>query len=156
MSSEERIAGLERAYGNLQGENKILNERIATLQSAMIRGALREAAKVAGIRAEAIDDLLNRDKVFEVAPDGVVVTREGVGCTPGISPEQWVREARPRYPHWFSSQSHAGDESFAQNPWSSEHWNITRQGKLMEVDMKQAEAMARAAGVDVMAAHPKK
>jgi hypothetical protein len=156
MSSEERIAGLERAYGNLQGENKILNARIATLQTAMIHTALRAAAKAVGVRAEALDDVLLRDKIFEVAADGVVAAKENVGVTPGVSPEQWLQEVRLRNPHWFSSQSHAGPESFDKNPWSREFWNVTAQGRIIDSNYQQAEAMSRAAGVDVMAAHPRK
>jgi len=44
--------------------------------------------------------------------------------------------------------------SYANNPWTPEYWNKT--ARIYQEDQKAAEAMAKAAGVDVFAAHPKK
>jgi hypothetical protein len=46
--------------------------------------------------------------------------------------------------------------AYANNPWMPEYWNKTAQARIYQENQKKAEAMAKAAGVDIFAARPKK
>jgi len=128
-------------------------QQVSKLKDALVAAHLREAARNAGLPAPVIDDLANYAQQFEVAPDLQTVRHAESGVAPG----DWLTSMRESRPHWFGSSKAGGGESFAdsENPWTAANWNITKQGKIMESSMPQAEAMAKAAGVDVMAAHPK-
>jgi len=45
--------------------------------------------------------------------------------------------------------------SYANNPWTPEYWNKTAQARIYQEDKKKADVMAKAACVDLFAAHPK-
>jgi hypothetical protein len=128
--------------------------QVERLKEALIDMHIRSAGRGAGLPDHVIDDLANYAGQFSVGPDLRTVTHRDSAQTP----DAWLTSMRESRPHWFGSQSSGGAESFAEseNPWSSAAWNITKQGKVIESDYKRAEAMAKAAGVDVMAAHPKK
>jgi hypothetical protein len=126
--------------------------RIERLEAALIRAHISEAARLAGVEAHVVDDLKLYSQQFEVAPDFQTIRHRESHAAPA----DWLTSMRESRPHWFGSQSSGGAESFTKNPWESSSWNITAQGQVIERDYKLAERMAAAAGVDVMAAHPKK
>jgi hypothetical protein len=162
------VVPLQREKTELTNKLEAANKVNAELQEEKRIRIIHD--NVRGLRSElkfidtAEDDiLLLAERVLQVGEDGTTVTtKENVGITPNVSPKEWLIEMRPKKPHWFpeteggGAPGSKGRTSFPNNPWTAEHWNITQQGKIIEADYKQAEAMARAAGVDVMAAHPRK
>jgi hypothetical protein len=127
-------------------------ERVELLERSLIHAALREAAKGEGMAESVTEDLLMYGSNFEVRADGRTVAHKD-----GSSPKDWLKTVRPTRPHWFSGAAESqGATTLTNNPWTTEHWNKTNQGRIYAEDPKAAEKMAAAAGVNVFAAHPKK
>lgn len=156
MGESDRIAGLEKAYSQLITDNKILAEKISMLQSTIVHSELREAAKLEGVSESAVNDVLLHDRHFTVGDDSIVRHSDG------LAPRDWVRSMRSNRPHWWERSEGGGSKgskqssAFPKNPWLAEHWNLTAQGQIEREDPKKAEAMAKAAGVALYAAHPAK
>lgn len=126
-----------------------------------ISDAVRRAATGIKVVDTAIEDVLMLgERVFEVQDDGSVVTRDGVGATPGIAPDIWLSEMQERRPHWWPASTGGGangsgaGSGFPSNPFSSEHWNLTLQGKAVQEDTSRADRMAKAAGTTVGGPRP--
>jgi len=148
MTSEEKIAALEKINGKLQGEVQLLSERLTTLQQGMVSAALRTAAKNAGVHESAVDDVLMRAGIFEVTADGGAIrAKESVGVTPGITPEMWLAEMRAKSPHWWPAPK--SNREYTENPWTASHWNLTRQGAIYRESPERAERLAKAAGLKI-------
>lgn len=121
-----------------------------------ISDAVRSAATEIKIIDTAVDDvLLLGERIFEVGEDGAVLTRDNVGATPGIAPSIWLAEMQEKRPHWWpvakgggAAGSGAGG-GFTDNPWSNDHWNMTKQGAAVREDRPKAERMATAAGTSI-------
>src|SRR5690606_35453491 len=63
------------------------------IRSRDVRSKLTDAALKAKIVDTALDDvLLIGERVFELADDGSVTVRDGMGATPGVGPEAWLTE----------------------------------------------------------------
>lgn len=133
------------------------NEQLRnTIRSRDIKDNVMSAALKGKVIDTALEDVLMlADRVFEVNEDGSVTTKDGVGVTPGITPDQWLTEMQPKRPHWWpasqggGAQGGQGGGSFANNPWSAEHWNMTDQGRMINQDRQKAEQMAKAAGTTI-------
>lgn len=122
---------------------------------------VREAAGAAKILPEALDDaLLLAERVFEVAEDGRVVTRDNVGVTPGIDATVWFNELQTKRPHWWGPSFGGGGRGSQNpggggvNPWSAEGWNLTEQGKILQTNRTRAEQLAKSAGTSIGGARP--
>jgi hypothetical protein len=165
-----QTAPLERSLKQAQDA---LTEKDALIQQLQgnetrrtVHDSLRSAMTEAKIIPEAYDDVLMlAERVFNVREDdGAVVTKDEVGATPGIDAAMWLQEMADKRPHWWPvSQGGGGRGStsqgggFAGNPWSKEHWNMTKQGQVVQAQgMEKANQMAAAAGSKVGAAHPAK
>ncbi len=120
-----------------------------------VKGALTEAKVI----PFAVDDaLLLAERIFEVREDdGEVVTRENVGVTPGITPKDWIFEVQSANvrPHWFGATQGSGATGgtgggaggAGPNPWSFEHWHVTKQHAFIrEHGQAKALKLAQAAG----------
>ncbi len=101
------------------------------------------------------------ERIFEINEDGLVLTKEQVGVTPGIAPDIWLSEMQEKRPHWWpastgggSKGGTAGGPSFTNNPWTHEHWNMTEQSKAIREDRTKAERMAIAAGTTIGGVRP--
>ena len=147
----ERATGLETENGDFRQEK---TNRIVT-------DAVRSAATGIKVIDTAVDDVLMLgERVFQVAEDGTVLTKEGVGVTPGIAPDIWLSEMQAKKPHWWPASTGGGangsgqGSGFSSNPFSSEHWNLTEQGKAMREDPTKADQMAKAAGTKVGGLRP--
>lgn len=161
---ERQVRQLTEELSAVKGENESLK---TDRKTRTIRDQIREAAlsKDVGIRSEALDDaLLFGDRVFELTDDGKVVTRDNVGVTPGLDPKQWLQDLRDKRPHWWPESVGGGSRgtrggapsSGADNPWSAEGWNMTRQGAyLREHGAEKAGKMAEAAGTKVGGPRPR-
>ncbi len=68
---------------------------------------LRNAAGEVGIRKEALPDIELRSGIFEIADDGNVITRDGVGVVPGLSTKEWLSEQVKTSTHWLETSTGA-------------------------------------------------
>lgn len=155
------VAPLNRELEELRGNNDTLtkdNETFANKnRTRTITESVRKAAIDAKVISGALDDvLLLGERVFEITEDGSVLTRDGVGVTPGIAPGIWLTEMQPNRSHWWPLSEGGGAKgsgsgtTFANNPWSKDHWNLTEQGKVVrEAGTEKADQMAKSAGTKV-------
>lgn len=159
-----KVAPLERELNQLREAKTSLEGELQAFQTRdnrrTIHDHIREAATKAKVRDTALNDaLMIGEHLFEIDDDGKVVTKDGVGVTPGIDPNVWLTEARNTRPHWWPESQGAGATggkggSGGTNPFSKEHWNMTEQGKLMRENPTRAEQMAKAAGTTVGGGRP--
>lgn len=127
------------------------------IRSRDIKDNVMSSALKSKVVETAIEDVLMlADRVFEVNEDGSVTTKDNVGVTPGLTPEQWLQEMQSKRPHWWPSSQgggagggNNGGGNLADNPWTAENWNMTKQGQVLAADPKRAETMAKQAGTTV-------
>jgi hypothetical protein len=144
-----------------------LNETTQTLdqfrtkeKTRTIHDSVRAAASKAKVRPEAMEDaLLYGERVLDVDESGSVVTKDGVGVTPGLDPFTLFTELQPKRPHWWGESiggggGGGGGGRMATNPFTAEHWNLTEQGKLINSNRAQAENLAKAAGTTIGGGKP--
>ena len=162
---KSQTAPLERNLTNLQKERDALlqqnqtfvsRERTRTIHDGVGK-ALAEAKVIDHAREDAI---ILAERIFEVREDdSKVVTKDGVGVTPGLSPKEWMSEVQAggAKPHWWGPTGGGGAGGAggnaggaADNPWTAEAWNMTRQGQIIrEKGQEHAERLAKAAGTKV-------
>lgn len=113
--------------------------------------ALRAEAKQQNMFDAAISDALSHaDHELKVV-NGKFVNQDG------LSVSDWLTGKRETSPHWFEQKVEDKPEptkKLRQNPWSSQHWNLTEQGRVMKINMQQAERLAEAAGTTVNGNRP--
>lgn len=156
----------------LDGAKQQLAERESLLQAFQqkeIRRTINDEVLAAigknkGFRSEAVEDaLLYAAQLFEVTEDGRVVTKDGVGVTPGIEPGVWLTDVQSKKPHWWgqssgggASGSGGGLDGSQSNPWSHDGWNVTRQMEIHKENPMRAEQMAKSAGTSLTGGRPVK
>lgn len=162
-----KLAPIERERDQLRvqvGErDNTIKEYTAKEKTRMVSGAVGKAAREAKVVDSAVEDIeLLGDRVFEVLEDGNVVTKDGVGVTPGLSPKAWLEDMQSKRPHWWGTSmggGAAGNRNGANggsgpNPFSAEHWNMTEQGNMVRADRAKAERMAKQAGTTIGGGKP--
>jgi len=159
-----RLAPVER-------ENKTLKTRcdelegIATgLQIEKTRRTIGDQVLEACVEIKVVDEarpdvIMLANQVFEVADDGkTVLTKENpYGVTPGLSPDVFLSEMQEKRPHWWPTSVGGGAAGSggnfgtgANNPWTHEGWNMTKQGAFIkENGIEKGEQMAKAAGTTI-------
>lgn len=165
-------AKVKAKLGPVERENKQLHEKLAASEgnSTKLSGdinkmkidlAVRAAATKAGVVPSAVEDILAlAGGIFEVTEvDGKqkIITRDGIGVTPGLEPEAYLADVGPNKPHWFPGSNGAGagggrfGAGFAgNNPWNAATWNMTEQGQIVKTQgLEKAQEMARRAGTTV-------
>jgi hypothetical protein len=164
---KSKTAPLERHIQKLTQEKGELESQVGEFQGKerrrTIHDHIRKAATAAKIRDTAVDDaLLVGENVFEVDESGRVVTKDGVGVTPGVEAAVWLTEVRQTRPHWWP-ESHGvgarggdGGNGSGANPFTKENWNLTEQGRLIKQDRARAEQMAKSAGTNIGGPRPEK
>lgn len=150
---QRKLDAAEKTVGE-QGEAIIGFEQANTVRT--VTDAVRSAGSAAKVIDTAMPDVLMLgERVFEIIEDGSVVTRDKMGVTPGIAPDIWLGEMQDKRPHWWPNSKGGGaggsdgGAGFADNPFSREHWNLTKQGQAVTGDRPKAERMAKAAGTTV-------
>lgn len=129
-----------------------------------IHDSMRVAMKGMKVLGEAEEDVLLRDGLFEINEEGNVLTRDGVGVAPGLSPESWLTEMQETKTHWWPGSQGGGAGGSknrggftGKNPWSGDSWNMTEQGAYLRTHGKErAEKMAQAAGTTLGGTKPVK
>lgn len=152
--AKQRILELENKVNLFENQNR----------QRSIHDVVRAAATSSKVLDSAKDDvLLLAERVFEINEEGKVTAKEGVGVTPGISPEVWLSEMLDKRPHWWPSSIGGGARGgngfggFANNPWSAENWNMTEQNRVYKtLGPEKAEQMAKSVGSFIGSAHPPK
>lgn len=155
-----KLAPIERERDQLKVKNTELmteNEGFKTQnRTRSIHDAVRTAARSTKILASAEDDaLMYAERMFEVQADGIVVTKDNIGITPGLTPELWLKDMSEKKPHWWGpsqgggARNGGGSGNIVENPFSHEHWNMTKQGEMVKADPAKADRYAKAAGTTV-------
>lgn len=163
-----KIAPVERDLISTRNENLALKTENEGLKAANIRREIKDAVLVdireLKVIAEAEEDvLLYADRLFEKDEAGKIVTKDGVGVTPGLSPKAWLTDQQAKRPHWWPRSGGTGGNGDGNggggfkgtvNPFSHEGWNLTAQGNLLRTDATKAESMAKAAGTTIGGPRP--
>lgn len=156
---------LQKAQTMLAEKDKALEGYSVKERTRSVHDAVREAVgKSKGFIQHAADDaIVFAERMLEVSEDGRVVTKDGVGVTPGVDAAIWLQEMQQRKPHWWGGTagggapgSNGGGGAGGENPFTHEGWNLTKQGELLKLDRAKAEQMARSAGTSVGGPRPQK
>lgn len=149
---------LTDAQKAVEAANKERDGLRTTLTESSIERAIREAAQNSKLISTAIEDAVAQGvRVFEVAEGGDIITRDGVGVTPGIRPTDWLKDMQEKRPHWWPQSvgggaggGRGGAVNRADNPWSAEGWNLTKQGQVVRTQgIDKANVMAGQVGSKV-------
>ena len=163
---KSKLAPVERERDQLRQQVGERDQTITQFQQKdrdrQIRRQIRSAAKESGMREEAVEDaLLLGERSFELLEDGQAVVREGSGFNQGLGPKDWLGDLQSKRPHWWPESegggaggNRSGGGSFANNPFTAEHWNLTEQGKIVRSDSARADQLAKAAGTTVGGGKP--
>lgn len=173
-------ARINQATGPLAREKQTLERKLlekdklitdkdsenANLRTTITAGNIDQAVRAAAIESKmtvtAIPDALIRARsAFEITEDGKVITKDGTGYTPGLSPKEWVKEMQEQAPHWWPASQGGGangggaNGGKTTNPWMKANWNITAQGQYVKQHgVAKAEEAAKQAGSTLGATKP--
>lgn len=107
------------------------------------------------------DVLMYAERHLTTTEDGKLVTKDGVGVTPGMTPKDWLEEMVQRKPGWLPGSRGTGASGSGvggrggPNPWAAENWNLTDQARYeREHGKEKAAAAAKAAGSHLGAFSP--
>ena len=161
-------APLKQQVDSLTSERDLLatanTELLGEKRTRTIHDKVRGDLNTAKVIPEAHEDaLMLADRIFEIREeDGMIVTRDQVGVTPGITPDIWLSEIKNRRPHWWApSQGGGAGGGFngpgntGDNPFTHDNWNLTKQGEILKAEgAEKAEQLAKAAGTTVGGTRP--
>ncbi len=149
---QREVEGLKRTNTELSEENSGLKN---TLTSSKRDTLIRRAARAAKVADTAIDDILViAGNHFEFSGDNLI-TKDGAPIPPGLDPNAYFAEMQKMRPHWWPQTAGGGAGGggpaggYTENPWSREHWNMTKQGQIFRENADKAEKMAKAAGTKI-------
>jgi len=157
---QRELDRVKKEHGDLVSENKALKEekRVRVIHDA-VRAAFTESKGL----ASAVDDaLMYAERMFDVTEDGKVVTKDNVGVVPGLDAKLWLQDMQQKKAHWWppsqgggAGGSGGGGGNFPNNPWSKQHWNLTKQGEAVRtLGEEKAKQMASAVGSHIGAIAP--
>lgn len=138
-------------------KDKLLEQYAQKERTRSIHDSVREAvSKQEGFQPSAVEDaLVFAERMLEVTEDGRVVTKDGVGVTPGVDAAVWLLDMQQKKAHWWGPTSGGGSAGSRKgmdtstNPWSAESWNMTEQSRLYLQNKPRAEQLAKAAGTTI-------
>ena len=161
-----KLAPVEREKGQLAQRVQELTGIVEQYQTKdkvrSIHDAVREAvSKAQGFQPSAVEDaLLYAERMLEIGEDGRVITRDGVGVTPGVDAIVWLTEMQAKKTHWWGPSQGGGaggnrtGGAGGLNPWSAEGWNMTEQGRILRENRSRAEQLAKSAGTAIGGPRP--
>ena len=157
---KSKIAPIERKMDIVALERDELKNNLDGLvnrdRQRTIQDHIRKAAKSSNVRDAAIDDaILLGERAFVIDDSGAPVTKDGA-----LTPGDWMAQILPTRPHWCQESKGVGarggaNGSFTSNPFSSDGWNMTEQGRMVVADRAKAEQMAKSAGTAIGGPRPK-
>jgi hypothetical protein len=160
LALERRLEAQQKLTAEKDGEVTTLRTSITT---GNIERAIRDAAVGATIYPTAVSDaVLQGSRVFEMTEDGRVITKDVPGVVPGLTPKEWFKDMQEKAPHWWPISVGGGSRGGpgaplgrANNPWSKEAWNMTKQGAyLKEYGEEKAKVLAESVGSHIGATKP--
>jgi len=113
----------EEAVGSrdaLQGE----------ITSGKITSALNKAIATMGVRSSAVEDVLMYERIFEFTEEGEARTRDGVGVTPGLSTDEWMKDMKESKPHWWDPSKGGGSKGSSGGSSANDVEKMTTEEKL--------------------------
>lgn len=126
-----------------------------TIRKGKIEAELSRAGAAAKLRPEAMSDLLRYSDAFEVDDEGKVVTKDGVGFTPGIDAASWLTDLKSQKVHWWPESTGGGARGSGgnaggngKNPFAKGSFDIMGINRLVKEDPARAMREAKAAGYD--------
>jgi hypothetical protein len=149
IQAEKKAAELEAENIGLKGARRL----------GAIRDAIRSAASKDKVVDTAIDDVvLLAEREFEIdETTGKVVLKDK-----GLDPSDWLADMKSKRPHWWPRGQGGGAsgsgslETGANNPFSKEGWNLTKQGEVVKTKGEAyAQTLAQAAGTSLGKGKPK-
>lgn len=163
-----KLAPVQREVGALKTQLAERDQVIVGYQqkerTRSIHDGVRDAiGKTKGFQGSAGEDaLMLAERMFEVSEDGKVVTKDGVGVTPGVDAVVWLTEMQQKRPHWWGptegggsgGSNRNGGAGAGDNPWTSANWNMTKQGQIYRENSARAEQLAKSAGTVIGGAKP--
>lgn len=151
---------LENDVKRLAGEVETSNQTIATFEANERGRGICDVIRVACkgmeiVEEDVIEDILLYEKIFEMTEDNRVVTKDGAGVIPGISPSQWLTDINDagRKKNWFNQPSgggatgHDGNGKSKNNPWAKDSFNLTEQGRISRDEPEVAKKLKAEAGI---------
>lgn len=154
---QRKVEQLSQTNEQLKLENEGFIKQSTTQK---IHDSVRKARIATKALSEAEDDmLLHAERLFEIV-DGEVVTKDGVGVTPGVGPEVWLTDIQPKKALWWPASSGGGANGSggsgrnSNNPWTLKNWSLTEQGRVFREDRSKAEQMAKSAGTTIGGGKP--
>lgn len=139
---EGKTKALQKSLEAAQGDNQVLTGR---LSEVLIDSAITNAATKAGVRPEAVDDVLNRGRRVYTLVDGVPIPKDGdtvIYGKDGSEPlpiEDWVSTLQRSAPHLFGETSGGGAT------------NQSRGGVSLNGKVSSSDANAIAANLEAIA-----
>lgn len=164
----QKTGPLQRSIDTLTGERDtaILDRDLLTkvLAGRDLSDAIRGVAIEMKVIPSAIGDVeIIAERYLEKSDNGqFIVKADAIGVTPGLDVKGFMKEMQKVRPHWWPASTGGGaggggaNFGGADNPWSADHWNMTKQGQLVRSDRALAEKMALAAGSKIGAIRPAK
>jgi|SRR3954454_9453085 hypothetical protein len=168
--SEIRIAELESQIETLKRRNQDLETKIlqaeASAERAIIESHLRTAAVEAGVVIGALPDVVSRAMrtgQWKLDSRGKLLRQQDGQPdvdTKGdyVTPKAWLKSLKAESPYYFADPQEQAQKSQDEppNPWSAEHWNLTKQSRVAAISLDEARRMAKAAGSSLDATQPPK
>lgn len=159
-------AQLNKKVTDLSTVNETLTEENSGFKQANVIRTIGDAVRTAAVTSKVIDSAVDdvmmlAERVFEIDDEGKVLTKDQVGVTPGIEADIWLVEMQEKRPHWWPNSTGGGASGgkgnigFPDNPFSGEHWNLTKQAAAHRADSAKAVRMAQAAGTTLGGIRPK-
>lgn len=160
-----KVAPLERQITQLTATNAELTATNGELTGSIKNGKIKDALRAAGVELKVVDTAYDDvamygERIFDVLDDGSVVTKDGVGVTPGLDPKAWLTDQQKARPHWWPQSVGGGagggkGPGGVTNPWSKDGWNLTAQGAFTRTHGEEAARnMAKAVGSDIGQTRP--
>lgn len=156
---KSKTAPIERERDGLKGQLAEANAKIEQYEARERQRSIHDAVRTAATKHKLLDTavedaLFLAERMFEVDEEGRVVTRDGVGVTPGVEAHVWLTEMQQKRPHWWGPSQGGGGRpgtggGGGANPFTAAGWNMTEQGRLVRENPDRANQLARAAGTTI-------
>jgi hypothetical protein len=154
------VTPIERENLDLKKQNGEFTTRITDFEgrerTRLIHESVREARKKVNALEDAEPDiLLNAERMLDVDEAGNVVTKDGVGVTPGVAADVWLLDMQAKRSIWWPASEGGGARGgkvngfTGKNPWAKETLNLTEQGRIYNENPERAKQLAQAAGVEL-------
>lgn len=165
----QKIAPLERQIEGIAKERDEWKDKSQKQEKSILtrdrNDAVRTIATEMKVHATAMPDIeAASSNYLERTEEGAFIVKADIaGLTPGLDIKGFLKEMQKTRPHWWPTSEGGGASGGTgiidgvDNPWKTETWNMTQQGKVLkEQGIDMATRMAKSAGTTVGGLKPKK